>query len=105
MKDDPKNVRTLIREWHKLDIDNHVILRRRTTSHVQLVLPKQFIPVVLKELHVEMGHLGVQHATRRPVLLPRRSTMSSFPDLVFQRGYTMIKVASLKTNCFITSNV
>lgn len=31
----------------------------KTSSNVQLVLPKQFIPLVLNELRVEMGHLGV----------------------------------------------
>ena len=49
-----------MREWNKLEIDAQGILRRRTSSSLQLVLPKQFIPLVLKELHVEMGHLGVE---------------------------------------------
>ena len=59
LKHDPHDVNTLVREWNKLEIDGQGILRRRTSSNLQLVLPKQFIPLVLKELHVEMGHLGV----------------------------------------------
>ena len=56
---DPRDVNILVREWNKLEINGQGILRRRTSSNLQLVLPKQFIPLVLKELHVEMGHLGV----------------------------------------------
>ena len=59
LKHDPCDVNTLVREWNKLEIDGQGILRRRTSSNLQLVLPKEFIPLVLKELHVEMGHLGV----------------------------------------------
>ena len=59
LKHDPHNVNTLVSEWNKLEIDNQGILRRRTSSNLQLVLPKQFIPLVLKELHVGIGHLGV----------------------------------------------
>ena len=59
LKHGPRDVNTLVREWNKLEIDNQGILRRRTRSNLQLVLPKQFIPLVLKELRVVMGHLGV----------------------------------------------
>ena len=60
LKHDPREVNTLVREWNKLEIDAQGILQCRTSSNLQLVLPKQFIPLVLKELHVEMGHLGVE---------------------------------------------
>lgn len=60
LKNEPHGVTNLMREWTKLEIDEHGILRRRTSSKVQLVLPHIFIPVILKELHTEMGHLGVE---------------------------------------------
>lgn len=60
LKNEPHGVTNLMREWKKLEVDEHGILRRRTSSKIQLVLPHNFIPVVLKELHTEMGHLGVE---------------------------------------------
>ncbi|KAL9956082.1 hypothetical protein ACROYT_G037505 [Oculina patagonica] len=60
LKNEPHGVDKLIREWKKLEVDEHGILRRRTSSKIQLVLPHIFIPVVLKELHTEMGHLGTK---------------------------------------------
>lgn len=56
---DPLDVHNLLQEWNKLELDEHDIVRRKTSSNVQLVLPKQFIPLVLNELPVEMGLLGV----------------------------------------------
>ena len=44
-----------MREWKKLEVDEHGILRQRTSSKMQLVLPHIFI-----QLHTEMGHLGVE---------------------------------------------
>lgn len=46
---DPLGVHNLLREWNKLELDEHDILRRTTSSNVQLVLPKLFIPLVLSE--------------------------------------------------------
>ncbi|KAL9971665.1 hypothetical protein ACROYT_G017862 [Oculina patagonica] len=60
LKNEPHGFAKLVREWKKLEVDEHSILRRRTSSKIQLVLPHIFIPVVLKELHTEMGHLGVE---------------------------------------------
>ena len=34
--------------------------RRKCGEHLHLVLPKLFQPLVYKELHQEMGHLGVE---------------------------------------------
>ena len=59
LKHDLRDVNTLVREWNKLEIDGQGILQCRTSSNLQLVLLKQFLPLVLKELHIEMGHLGV----------------------------------------------
>lgn len=51
-------LRTLVREWSKLEIKQDGTLHRRSQSRCQLVLPKVYHPLVLKELHQEMGHLG-----------------------------------------------
>lgn len=53
----------LLREWDKLELDEHGILYRKTASRKQLVLPRQNINTVLKELHNEMGHQGVDRTT------------------------------------------
>ena len=52
--------RSLLREWKKLDVGEEGILRRRSDSNVQLVLPQKFHRTVSRELHEEMGHLGVE---------------------------------------------
>ncbi|KAI3369517.1 hypothetical protein L3Q82_007728 [Scortum barcoo] len=46
----------LLREWDRLHIDEHGILRRKTANKTQLVLPEKYKATVLKELHDEMGH-------------------------------------------------
>lgn len=56
---DPLSVNNLLREWNKVELDKHGILRRKNSSSWQVVLPEQLILLVLNELHVEMGHLGV----------------------------------------------
>jgi len=60
LKHESHDVNILVGEWNKQKIDEHGILRQRTSSNLQVVLPKQFIPLVLKELHVEVGHLGME---------------------------------------------
>nr|XP_006822008.1 PREDICTED: uncharacterized protein LOC102809846 [Saccoglossus kowalevskii] len=52
--------KALMREWNKLFLDENGILRRRTSSAVQLILPHKYKGLVYKELHEEMGHLGVE---------------------------------------------
>ncbi|XP_028297544.1 uncharacterized protein LOC114459527 [Gouania willdenowi] len=53
----------LLREWSKLDIVDGVLYRRRreneSTSY-QVVLPAELRPVVLKSLHDDMGHMGIE---------------------------------------------
>ncbi|PFX33474.1 Retrovirus-related Pol polyprotein from transposon 17.6 [Stylophora pistillata] len=56
----PQGAANLMREWKKLVVDEQGILRRRTASRIQLVLPHAFILLALNELHTEMGHLGVE---------------------------------------------
>lgn len=57
------DTKALLREWPKLYIDENSLLKRRSTGpngpRVQLVLPHKFRSKVLHELHVNMGHLGV----------------------------------------------
>ena len=50
-------VRRLLREWPKLMIENG-ILYRRTTDVNQMVLPHVLKPLIYRELHCEMCHLG-----------------------------------------------
>ena len=52
--------RKLLREWPKLDVGKDGLLRRRCGEHLQLVLPGEFHPLLYKELHQEMDHLGAE---------------------------------------------
>ncbi|PFX26928.1 Retrovirus-related Pol polyprotein from transposon 17.6 [Stylophora pistillata] len=70
----PPDLRSLLREWKKLVVGEDGILRRRSGSNVQLVLPQKFHRAVFQELHEEMGHLGVErvlHLTRERFFRPR----------------------------------
>lgn len=49
----------LFREWEKLHVDEHGILRRKTATKTQLVLPDKYKGRVIEELHNKMGHQGV----------------------------------------------
>ncbi len=49
----------LLRSWDKLFIGDDGILRRRTNTRTQLVLPANYKQRVLKELHDNMGHQGL----------------------------------------------
>ena len=46
-------------EWDNLSLDKDDILRCQTETRTQIIVPKQLRPLVLKELHENMGHLGV----------------------------------------------
>ena len=58
-----KSVKQLHREWNNLIVDDLGILHRKTASRNQLVLPSKYRPMVYKQLHCEMGHLGVDRVT------------------------------------------
>ena len=63
----PPDLRSLLRKWKKLDVGEDGILRHRSGSNVQLVLPPKFHRTVFRKLHEEMKHLGVErvlHLTR-----------------------------------------
>lgn len=52
-----EQVRALLGEWPKLELDKNGLLWRRTSER-QLVVPESMKPLVYKYLHEEMGHLG-----------------------------------------------
>lgn len=54
-----RNTRALLRKWDKLEFSNDGLLHRRTNNHLQLVLSAAKRSLVYRELHQEMGHLGV----------------------------------------------
>lgn len=49
----------IMHEWSKLQIENG-LLYRKTSQRSQLVLPAQYKPIVLHQLHNNMGHVGVE---------------------------------------------
>lgn len=51
-------MKCLLRECPCLHLDKDGILRRRTTSRSQLVVPEKFKSLIYHQLHEEMGHLG-----------------------------------------------
>lgn len=51
--------RRMMAEWSRLFIQDGV-LYRQAAHHRQLVVPKQFRSLVLKHLHDDMGHVGVE---------------------------------------------
>ena len=55
--------KSLLREWERLNIDEDGILHRKTAIKTQLVLPEIYKSSVLKELHDEMGHQGIDQTT------------------------------------------
>lgn len=59
------NVQTkcLLRDWEKLTFDGDGILQRKTATGTQLVLPEKYKSTVLRQLHNEMGHQGVERTT------------------------------------------
>ena len=53
----------LVRSWEKLYLDENDILYRKTAHNTQLVLPEQYKATVMKQLHDEMGHQGIDRTT------------------------------------------
>lgn len=54
----------LLREWHKLVLENN-ILYRRTTQRRQLVLPTKYRQMVLQQLHNHMSHVGTEKVLQK----------------------------------------
>ncbi|KAK2883193.1 hypothetical protein Q8A73_022126 [Channa argus] len=55
-----KKIAALVRQKSRLHMDSNGLLYRKTASRTQLLLPKKYHQLVYKELHEEMGHLGVE---------------------------------------------
>lgn len=70
----------LLREWNKLVLKDGVLYRTRQESaqtQYQLVLPQELRPLVLKSLHDDMGHLGVERTwdlVRKRFYWPKMAT-------------------------------
>ena len=68
------DVKLMLRERKRLYLDDKGILRRRSDSHAQIVLPKSMRHLIYQQLHVEFGHLGVERVyqlARQRVYWPR----------------------------------
>ena len=51
------DVKLLLHEWTKLFIDGDGPLRRKTDSATQIILPRKYHVIVLRELHDNVAHL------------------------------------------------
>lgn len=60
IKDVHSELSVFAREKVKLLCDADGVLRRQTSTRTQLVVPPKFRPLILNQLHEEMGHLGVE---------------------------------------------
>uniref|UniRef100_A0A3P8TE73 Gypsy retrotransposon integrase-like protein 1 n=2 Tax=Amphiprion percula TaxID=161767 RepID=A0A3P8TE73_AMPPE len=58
IQNESSEFKALAREWSKLCIREDGTLFRKTQHKEQLVLPAVYHPLVLNELHKQMGHLG-----------------------------------------------
>ena len=69
-----EETRLLLRQRKKLVIDKNGILRRKSGTTMQTVLPKSMRKLVYKHLHIDMGHLGserVLEMARKRVYWPK----------------------------------
>lgn len=57
-----RGTKRLIHEWNKLIVEEG-ILYWLTGNRKQLVLPEKLKPLVLKNLHDNMGHIGTDKVT------------------------------------------
>ena len=48
----------LLHEWDNLSLDKDGVLRQHKGTRKQIIVPKQLRPLVVKELHENMDHLG-----------------------------------------------
>ena len=64
---EPERVRCLLREWNKLVMNEGVLYRVKEDVEggkiKQLILPEKYKAEVLKSLHDEIGHLGIERTT------------------------------------------
>ena len=55
-----KETRLLLYEWDKLKFSPDGILMRQCVNKSQVILPSALCPLVIRELHNNMGHLGIE---------------------------------------------
>uniref|UniRef100_A0A3B3D0E6 Gypsy retrotransposon integrase-like protein 1 n=1 Tax=Oryzias melastigma TaxID=30732 RepID=A0A3B3D0E6_ORYME len=60
VKSEHPAVAALLKQWLKLHIDPDGVLRHRTARREQLLIPSAYGLLVFKELHQDMGHLGIE---------------------------------------------
>lgn len=60
LKPESADVRSLLRQWTRLQVNKEGFMQRKAGGREQLLLPKEHHPTVFRELHKEMGHLGVE---------------------------------------------
>lgn len=65
--------KALAREWAMLEIRIDGTMYQETQTKSQLVLPEMYRPLILDELHKEMGHL--KHC-KGPFLLAQNETQN-----------------------------
>ena len=68
------DTQSLLHEWQRLSIGSDGVLRRKRGTHDQIILPRKYHAMVLRELHNNMGHLGsdsVLHLARDRFYWPR----------------------------------
>lgn len=53
-------VATVLKQWLKIYVDEDGVLHSRTSHQEQLVVSKAYHLLVFKEVHQDMGHLGVE---------------------------------------------
>ena len=53
-----EETKALMHEWKTLRVGKDGLLRRTSSQHEQLVLPKELQPLVYQHLHCDLGHLG-----------------------------------------------
>lgn len=63
MKSFNVQVTRLLREWERLMLDDDGVLHCKRAVRTQLILPEKYKDTVLKALHDEMGHQGVERTT------------------------------------------
>ena len=87
-----EETKALMREWKTLRVGKDGLLRRTSSQHEQLVLPKELQPLVYQHLHCDLGHLGServcnlarQRSGTLSIISPECASVSSKNDLLCQ---------------------
>lgn len=80
VRDELPDLSLLLREWNRLELVDGILYRRRQGGEGltwQLVLPLTLRPTVLKSLHHDMGHMGIERTidlVRQRFFWPKMAT-------------------------------